>query len=155
MHLCHTSNNILWNIIPPCHLSYYFCIEETPEHVSSTGSKVNTSYRWIAYFAGTQFWTRAPVSQGNSATRCYANSKVTRPRPTCLKWIGTNWMISHTQHNSEPTQSRNDSPLGCLHLALAFRYNYCMEESWEHVFGHWQLGKYQLWVKCFMCWIPV
>ena len=30
-------------------------------------------------------------------------------------------MVSHTQHNNEPTLSRSDSSPGCLHLALVYR----------------------------------
>ena len=50
------------------------------------------------------------------------NAITTRPWPTRLKEIGISWMTSHTEHNSESILSRNDSPLDCLHLALACRY---------------------------------
>ena len=42
--------------------------------------------------------------------------------------------------------NRNDSVLGYLHLALAYRYYFCMEETWEHVSVHWQQGNYQLYL---------
>ena len=37
----------------------------------------------------------------------------------CIRWYG---MASDNQHSSDPTTGRNDSPLGCLHLILAYRY---------------------------------
>ena len=40
--------------------------------------------------------------------------------PSVKKRIGTSRVVSHTQHNSEPILGRNDSPLGCLHLTLAY-----------------------------------
>ena len=51
----------------------------------------------------------------------------TRPCPVRLKRTGTSPMVSHTQHNGEPILGRNNSPLGWLHLALAYRYYFCME----------------------------
>ena len=66
------------------------------------------------------------------------------------KRTGTSRIVSHTRHNNEPTLSRNDSPLDCLHLTLAHRYYFCMEESWEHVFVHWHQGNYQLRANCFI-----
>ena len=30
-----------------------------------------------------------------------------------------------------------------------------MEETWEHVFVHWQQGKFQLWANCLMSWPQV
>ena len=64
-------------------------------------------------------------------------------------------MVSPPRHKNEPTVSRNDSPLGRLHLVLAYRYNFCIEEIWKHVSAQWQQDNYQLWANCFMCWKPV
>ena len=75
----------------------------------------------------------------------------TRPWPARLKRTGTSHMVSHTRHNNEPTLSRNDSPQGCLHLTLAYRYYFYLEEAWEHISVHWQHGSYQLWANCFIC----
>ena len=44
-----------------------------------------------------------------------------------------------------------------LYTLYTYIYNFCMEETWEHVSVHWQQGNYQLWVNyfwTFMCWIP-
>ena len=79
----------------------------------------------------------------------------TRTWPARQKRSGTSRMVSHSRHNNEPTLSRNDSALGCLHLALAYRYYFCMEETWDHVSVHWKQGNYQLGANCFMCWNPV
>ena len=42
----------------------------------------------------------------------------------------------------------------CARIISFKRYShyFCMEEPWEHVSVHWQLGNYQLWANCFMCW---
>ena len=62
----------------------------------------------------------------------------TRPWPVRKKnRTGTSRMVSHTRHNNEPTLSRTDSPPDCLHMTLAYRYYFCMEETWEHFFVHW------------------
>ena len=74
----------------------------------------------------------------------------TRPRPICQKRTGTSRMVSHFRHNSKPTLSRNDSSLGCLHQALAYKYYFGMTETRPHVSVHWQQGKYQLWAH-FSC----
>ena len=77
-----------------------------------------------------------------------------RPWPAHQKRIGTGRMVSHTWHSIEPILDRNDSPLHCLHCALVYRYYFRMEETWNHVFVHRQLDKYQVWAICFMCWMP-
>ena len=38
--------------------------------------------------------------------------------------------VSHTRHNNEPTLSKNDSPLGCLYLALAYRFYFSNIATW-------------------------
>ena len=45
-----------------------------------------------------------------------------RPRPICHKRIGASRMVSHTRHNSKLILDRKDSPPGCLHMALAYKY---------------------------------
>ena len=79
----------------------------------------------------------------------------TRPWPIRQKWTGTSRMVPHTRHNNKPTLSRNHSPLGCLHLALAYWYYFCMEDTLDHVSVHWQQGNYQLWANCYKCRNPV
>ena len=41
---------------------------------------------------------------------------------TSQKRIGTSWTVSHNGYNNESILDRNDSPQGCLHLALAYKY---------------------------------
>ena len=51
------------------------------------------------------------------------------------KRTDTSRMVSHSRHNSEPTLSRNDSPLGCLHPTLAYRYHFGMglsPDTWNY-----------------------
>ena len=104
------------------------------ENISGcTGIRVITIYERIASCVGTQY----------------------RLWPVCQKRTGNSRIASHTRHSNEPTLSRNDSPLGCLHLELAFRYYFCMEETWEHVSGHWQQGNDHLWANWITCWNPV
>ena len=40
--------------------------------------------------------------------------------------IGTNCMVSHTLHNSEWILGRNNSPMRCYHLPLAYKNYFCM-----------------------------
>ena len=40
------------------------------------------------------------------------------------KRIGTSWAVSHIGYNSESILGRNDSTVGCLHLALTYRYHF-------------------------------
>ena len=47
------------------------------------------------------------------------HSAITHPSK---KQNGTRRAVSHIDHNSESILGRNDSPLSCLHLALAYRY---------------------------------
>ena len=42
------------------------------------------------------------------------------------KRVGTSWTVSHNGYNSESILGRNDPPLGCLHLALAYRYYFAL-----------------------------
>ena len=80
------------------------------------------------------------------------NVLTTSSSPVRQKRTGTSHMVSYTRHNNEQTLSRNDSLLGCLHLALAHRYYFCVEEIWEHVFVHCKQSSYQSWANCFVCW---
>ena len=75
----------------------------------------------------------------------------TRPLPIRWKRIDTSRMVLQAVHNSEPILDRNDSPLGALQLALAYKYHFCME-TWKHLPMHWQLGKCQMWANCFVAW---
>ena len=79
----------------------------------------------------------------------------TRPWPIYQKHMDTNHMVSDTRHSSQPIMGRNDSILGFLHLALVYEYYFCKEETWEHVYVHWQRGKFKLWANCFMSLLPL
>ena len=60
---------------------YCFCMENM-----CTGNRVNTNYELITSCTGSQFQTRAPESQGNSAAhyygKCPNHSVKTHPQPT-------------------------------------------------------------------------
>ena len=65
-----------------------------------------------------------------------SNVLTIRPWPIRQTRIGTSRIGSHTRHNSEKILGGNNSPLGCVHLALANRYWFCMEKTREHVSVH-------------------
>ena len=87
------------------------------------GSPVITNYEWFASCAWTGF-DRGPQSLKASPPSAIRLSVLAN-----LSWsvsqtyTGASHMVSHTWHNNELTLSKNDSPLGCLHLALAFGFN--------------------------------
>ena len=90
-----------------------------------TGSKANTNDERIASWGGCQCWTGDHgIFETPFATHCCSQrlnqSAMTHPS----KRIGTSWAVSHTGYNSESILGRNDSLLGCLHLALAYRFNF-------------------------------
>ena len=58
------------------------------------------------------------------------------------KRAGTSRKVLHTRQNNEPSLSRNNSPLTCLHLALAYRYHFV----WR------KYGNMYPCTNCFMCW---
>ena len=60
------------------------------------------------------------VSGNSTAHRCVERHKHSLPLSVCQKGTGT--MSSDMQHNSDLIMGRNDSQLGCLHLALPCRY---------------------------------
>ena len=127
-------------------------MEETWEHVSVHWQQGNYQL-WVNCF---MCWNKVAITglslKATPPPAIMASVLTTRPWPVRQKRTGTSRMVSQTRHNNEPTLSRNDSPPGCLHLALAYRYYFYMEETWEHVSVHWQQGNYQLWANCFMCW---
>ena len=80
----------------------------------------------------------------------------TRPWPVRQTRTGTSRMVSHTRHNNEPTLSRNDSPLGWLHMALMHRYIIFVWRNHEHISpctGSRVITSYERIVLC--CWNPV
>ena len=70
----------------------------------------------------------ASVEPGTPATplapTIVASVLTTQPWPIRQKRISTSWSASHIGYNSESILSRNDTPLGYLHLALAYRYHF-------------------------------
>ena len=64
------------------------------------------------------------------------------------KLIDTSCAVPHTSHSSESILGRNDFPVGCLRLALAY---------WSLLFvwsthENWQWRKYRLWTNCSLAW---
>ena len=55
----------------------------------------------------------------------------TQPWSIHQNQIAASSLVSHTGQNSESFVDRNNSRLGWLHLALAYRYYFCMEETYE------------------------
>ena len=78
-----------------------------------TGSRVITSYERTASCARTRCRSRVPPAIMPSIL-------IAKPRPVCQKRT-TCHIVSYTWHNNEPTMGRNDSTLGCLHVALVYR----------------------------------
>ena len=135
--------------------SYYFLWRKHENMSPCTGSKVNTNYEHIASWGGCQCWTGEPgIVESPLPPAVVASVLNTRPWPIHTKRIDSR-AASHIGYNSESIPGRNDSPLGCLHLALAYRYYFAWkkQETGEHISVHWQQGKYQLWVHCFMRYI--
>ena len=136
---------------------YHFCMGETGEIVSLHWQQSKCQL-WVNCFMCLMnaSFERGPQSLEATPPHAIIPSVLTiPPLPVRQKWTGTSHTVPHTRHNSEPALSRSDSPLGCLHLALSYRYHVCVEETWEHVPVHRQQSKYQLWANCFMCWMPV
>ena len=86
-----------------------------------TGSRANTNYEQIASWGGYQCLTGDPRIYPSPPT-VVASILTTRPWPLRQKRIGTSWAVSPIGYTSESILGRDDSPLDCLHLALAFRY---------------------------------
>ena len=103
----------------------YYLIWRRHENMSlCTGSWVHSNNVRIASRVGAQFRTRASESQKHLPLPTVVSSVLTtRPWPTHpSKRNGTSWTVSPIARNSESILSRNDSPLNCLHLALAYKY---------------------------------
>ena len=89
-----------------------------------TGSRVITSYEWIASCAGTRFRSQASGPQCNSAIM--SSVLTTRPWLVRQKRTGTSCMVSHTRHNNRRW----------------FHWNLCVKHYWRdsrnylHVFTH-------------------
>ena len=131
------------------------CVRRKHKNMSPCTGSVNTSYERSTSCTDSQFRARTPESPGNSATHYCAECPNTRTGPTGQKRIGTRRMVSHTRHNSEPILGRNASPLGCLHLALAYRYHFCIFDGNTRTSPCTGSRVNQLWVNCIMCWIPI
>ena len=110
------------------------------------GSRVNYNYEPIASRVGAQFRTQALESQRHlHPPSVMSNVLTTRPWPVRAKtnWHQLNGITHWTQQRIDSEQE--DSPLDCLHLALAFRYYFVWGEGvWEYVYMHWQQRKFQL-----------
>ena len=63
---------------------------------------------------------------------------ITQPWSVYQKQIAPNSLVSHTGQNSDSIVDWNNSRLGCLHLALLYKYYFCMEETYKHVSMHLQ-----------------
>ena len=53
--------------------------------------------------------------------------------------------------------SANKSVTKCISMGIVYYVQIVflsMKETWEHVSMHWQQGDFELWVNCFMCWMP-
>ena len=88
-----------------------------------TGTRLNTNYEQIASWGGCQWRTgdHRILETNLAAHSCSQrpnHSAMTHP----LTQIGTISAVSHMGYNSESIVGRNDSPLSCLHLALAYMY---------------------------------
>ena len=95
------------------------------------GRRVNASYKRIVLCGGTQFRTRVPEYQDNSAIRYYTEC------PNHSAMSKTDWyyslMVLHTRHNSKTTLGRDESSRVFLHLALAYWHYFCLGETWERL----------------------
>ena len=89
-----------------------------------TGIRVNTNHKRIASCAEYQVGAQSQVTPPPIAV---SSVLTTQPPPIRIRWIGTSRMVSHIRHNSEPNLGGYDSPLDCLHFALACKYHFCME----------------------------
>ena len=69
------------------------------------------------------------------ATHCCAQRTNYSVMINPWKRIGTSWIVPHAYHNSKPILDRNDSPLGCLQLALAYKYHFWMKETYIPCIG--------------------
>ena len=92
--------------------------------VTYTDSRMNTKHERIASWDKCQFRTADPEYQIIIPPPSDAASMLAiRPWPIHQKCIGITWAVKRTGRNSESFMDRNDSPLDCLHLALASRYH--------------------------------
>ena len=144
-----------WEVI----INFTSLLQKRHENMSPcTGFYVNTNYERIASRAGCQLRTRALMSQATPRPTAGSSVLETQPWPIRQKRIGTSRMVGITHPAQQSILGRNDSPLGHLHLALAYRYSFyyifSMEEAWEHFSMQWHQGEYQSWVECFICWMP-
>ena len=111
-----------------------------------TASRVRTRYERIGSSDVYKLRKRASESQATVPPAAVPGVPTTRPWPIRQKRIGTNRMLSNTRHNSELILDRDDSPLGCFHLAMTYVWTkrplyrfsvlYPPEQNGRH-FGRW------------------
>ena len=110
-----------WEVI----INFTSLLQKTHENMSPcTGFNVNTNYERIASRAGCQLRTRALMSQATPRPTAGSSVLETQPWPIRQKRIGTSRMVhvGITHPAQQSILGRNDSPLGHLYLALAYRY---------------------------------
>ena len=73
-----------------------------------------------------------------------------RSWPIRQKRIGAGETAQHTAYTNDPSGQEN-SPLGCLHLALMYRY-ICMGDIWKHMVVYiWMCGSGPFWLSHSCC----
>ena len=107
-------------------VSILFCMTETWWHASVHWQQ-GKYWLW-----GNCFMRQMPVANWRpqilkEPPTVVASVLTTRPWPIHQKRIGTRWVASHIGKSSESIRGRNDLPLSCLHLALAYRYYFFYE----------------------------
>ena len=117
-----------------------------------TGSRVNVNYEQIALWVPYSIRKLQSLTDNYSPAVAVVSMLTTRPWPIRQERIDNSFRVSYASHSSETILDRKESPLSDLHLALALRYYFCMENPWAHVSAHWQRDKYQLLANCFMSW---
>ena len=127
-YLVHLANLVCFNIYFACQTipsvcRLIFCMTETWEHVSVHWHQGKYQLRATCFTRWIPVLNRGPQNLRDPPP-VVASVLTTRPWPIRRQKnrIGTSWAVSHIGYNSESILGRNDSPLGCLHLALAYRY---------------------------------
>ena len=126
-----------------------FCMEETWEHVYVHWQQGNYPL-WANCF----MWWNPVANAGLRVSRqlchpllCWVSLPLGHDL-SVKKWTGTSRMVSHNRHNNEPTLSMNDSPLGCVHLTVVYRYYFCnfqnskLRNSWHITLMLWKCVRY-------------
>ena len=88
-------------------------------------------------WAGGQLWRLTYLRHTNWPPTAVSSVLTTWPWATHQTQIGSSRVVPHAGRNSESMLDKNDSHWACWHLTLAYKYIYCMVETWEHVWLHW------------------